>query len=67
MSFLYPLSCSKTQFIIGVIQLLTQDIWIGWLWAFAWSILLFLKGNANPTTGGSHFNEFEVQNPKQGI
>ena len=59
MSFLYKNSCNKTQFAIGLLQFLMNAIWIGWIWALVWSILLLLY-MPTPSANTSNLNS---QNP----
>ena len=40
----YSISWSKTQLVIGLLQLLTAVYIIGWLWSIWWGVILLKKG-----------------------
>ncbi len=39
---------SKTQLVIGLIQMLTWGVYVGWVWAIAWGGLFLWKGMRKP-------------------
>ena len=57
---------SKAQLVIGILQLLTFTMIIGWIWAIGWSILVLWKGFQKPgaapvSSGAEKKSSFEAQ------
>ena len=56
---------SKTQLVIGILQLLTFTMIVGWIWAIGWGILVLWKGfqkpGAAPASGAEKKSPFEQQ------
>ncbi len=53
MAFKYP-NLSKIQITIGVVQLLTCMMIIGWVWSICWGVLLIIQGGARPSASVPH-------------
>ena len=53
-----PESVSKVQLFIGLMQLLTTVVLIGWFWAIYWSYLIVIKAFGNQKMAGVGANNF---------